>query len=232
MKMDIEYPSEAEIFAQKNAILDTAFAKKSVHRPSMKVVFANCQTVAFICLLIYGLLLCFCNFVKGQGGEGYAVLALYPMTWFSFYFLSILAEEQSGVIELKRSMKYSFTYLISMRMLYTNMASVFLNLAMIGIMYTKIQCVWNLAAAGTTADILLALTSLAIYEKTGSAKLSAVILIGWLIGCICLMLCGSGLYHFLIEVVPLTVHLLVVLISFWALLKFIRKVEVQNAYGF
>ena len=232
MKMDIEYPSEAEISAQKNAILDAALVKRSVYRPSMKVVFANCQTIAFICLLIYGLLLCFCTFVKGQGGEGYIVLALYPMTWFSFYFLSILAEEQSGVIELKRSMKYSFTYLISMRMLYTNIASVFLNLAMIGIMYTNIQCIWNLAAAGTTADILLALTSLAIYEKTGSAKFSVIILIGWLIGCICLMLCGSGLYHFLIEVVPLAVHLLVALISFLALLKFIRKVEVQSAYGF
>lgn len=232
MKMEIEYPSEAEISEQKKVILDTAFVKKTIRRPSMKVVFSNCQMVAFICLLIYGLLLCFCNFVKGQGGEGYAVLALYPMTWFSFYFLSILAEEQSGVIELKRSMKYSFTYLISMRMLYTNIASVFLNLAMIGILYTKIQCVWSLAAAGTTADILLALASLAIYEKTGSAKLSVVGLIGWLIGCICLMWCGNSLYHLLIEVIPLAVHLLVALISFLALLKYVRKVEIKNAYGF
>lgn len=232
MKMEIEYPSEAEISKQKKAILDAAFVKKSVHRPSINVVFSNCRMVAFICLMIYGVLLCFCNFVKGQGCDGYAVLALYPMTWFSFYFLSILAEEQSGVIELKRSMKYSFTYLINMRMLYTNIASVFLNLAMIGILYTNIQCVWSLAAAGTTADILLALISLAIYEKTGSAKLSVVILIGWLIGCICLMWYGRGLYHLLIEVVPLAVHLLVVLLSFLALLKFIRKVEFQNAYGF
>lgn len=232
MKMKIEYPSEAEISAQKKAILDAAFVQKSVHRPSIKVVFSNCRMVAFICLLIYGLLLYFCSFLKGQGGEGYAVLALYPMTWFSFYFLSILAEEQCGLIELKRSMKYSFTYLISLRMLYTNIASVFLNLAMIGILYTRIQCVWNLAAAGTTADILLAMASLAVYEKTGSVRFSVVILIGWLIGCICLMWHGSGLYHLLIEVVPLAVHLLIVLLSFLALLKFIRKVEFQNAYGF
>lgn len=232
MKMNIDYPSEEEISAQKKVILDAVFVKKSVHRLSMKVVFSNCRMVAFICLLIYGLLLCFCNFIKGQGGESYAVLALYPMTWFSFYYLSILAEEQSGVIELKRSMKYSFTYLISMRMLYTNIASVFLNLAMIGILYTKIQCVWSLAAAGTTADILLALISLAIYEKTGSSKLSAIILIVWLIGCIFLMRYGNGLYHVLIEVVPLAMHLLIMLLSFLGLLKFIRKVEFQNAYGF
>jgi len=232
MKMEIEYPAEAEISAQKKTILDTAFVKRSVHRPSLKVVFSNCRTAAFICLLIYGLLLCLCGFVKGQGCEGYAVLALYPMTWFCFYYLSILAEEQSCVVELKRSMKYSFVYLISIRMLYTNIASVFLNLAMIGIMYTNLQCVWNLAAAGTTADLLLALASLAIYEKTGSAKLSAVIPIGWLIGCICLMWCGGGLYHLLIEAVPPAVHLLVVLLSLLALLKFIRKVEVKNAYGF
>ena len=221
MKMDIDYPSEEEISAQKKVVLDTAFAKKSVRRLDIKVVFSNCRMIAFISLLIYGLLLCFCHYIKGQGCEGYAVLALYPMTWFSFYFLSILAEEQNGMIELKRSVKYSFTYLISMRMLYINIASVFLNLAMIGMMYTKIQCVWNLAAAGTTADILLAMASLAIYERTGSTKLSVIILIGWLIGCSCLIQFGKGLYHLLIEVVPLAVHILIALLSFMALLKFI-----------
>lgn len=231
MKMDIDYPSEEEISAQKKVVLDTAFAKKPVRRLDMKVVFSNCRIIAFISLLIYGLLLCFCHYVKGQGCESYAVLALYPLTWFSFYFLSILAEEQSGMIELKRSMKYSFTYLISMRMLYANIVSVFLNLAMIGILYTRIQCVWNLAAAGTTADILLAMASLVIYEKTGSTRFSVIILIGWLIGCSCLMQFGNGLYHLLIEVIPLTVHILIALLSFLALLMFIRKVEYKNAYS-
>ena len=232
MKMNIDYPSEKEISAQKKFILDTAFPTKSVHRLNVKTAFSNCRLVAFISLIIYGLLLCFCLFIKGQGSEGYVVLALYPLTWFSFYFLSILAEEQSGMIELKRSMKYSFTYLISMRMLYTNIASVFLNLAMIGILYTKIQCVWNLAAAGTTADILLAMASLSIHEKTGSARLSAVLPIGWLIGCGCLMKFGNDLYHLIIEVIPLTAHILIALFSFLGLLIFIRKVEYKNAYSF
>lgn len=232
MKMDIDYPDEKEIFAQKKFILDTAFSKRSVRRLTVKTAFSNCRLVAFISLLIYGLLLCFCLFVKGQGSEGYVVLALYPLTWFSFYFLSILAEEQSGMIELKRSMKYSFTYLISMRMLCTNIVSVFLNLAMIGILYTKIQCVWNLAAAGTTADILLAMASLSIHEKTGSARLSSVLPIGWLIGCGCLMKFGNGLYHLIIEVIPLTVHIFIALLSFLGLLIFMRKVEYKNAYSF
>lgn len=230
--MNIDYPSKEEISAQKKIILDAAFAKKPIHRPGVKVVFSNCQTVAFISLLIYGLLLCLCRSIKGYGSEGYVVLALYPMTWFSFYFLSILAEEQSGIVELKRSLKYSFIYLISMQMLYTNIVSVFLNLAMIGILHTDIPYVWNLAAAGTTADILMALVCLAIYEKTSSAKISAAILLGWLMGCIFLMQYGSGLYHLLIEVIPLAAHLLIMLISFLALLRFIRKVEYQNAYGF
>ncbi len=232
MKTDIDFPSEKEISERKKIILDTAFPKRYVHRLSVRAAFANCRSVAFISMIIYGLLLCFCCFVKGQGGEGYAVLALYPLTWFSFYFLSVLAEEQSGMIELKRSMKYSFTYLISMRMLCTNIVSVFLNLAMIGILYTKIQCVWNLAAAGTTADILLAIASISIYEKTGSTRISAALLIGWLIGCGCLMKFGSGLYHVLIEVIPLTAHILIAMLSFLGLLIFMRKVEYKNAYSF
>ena len=232
MKMNIDYPDEKEISAQKKFILDTAFSKRSVRRLTLKTAFANCRAVTFISLIIYGLLLCLCQFVKGQGSEGYVVLALYPLTWFSFYFLSVLAEEQSGMIELKRSVKYSFTYLISVRMLCTNIASVFLNLAMIGILYTKIQCVWNLAAAGTTADILLAAASLAIHEKTGSARLSAVLPIGWLIGCGCLMKFGNGLYHLIIEVIPLTAHIIIALLSFLGLLIYMRKVEYKNAYGF
>lgn len=136
------------------------------------------------------------------------------------------------MIELKRSVKYSFMYLVSMRMLYTNIASVLLNLAMIGILYTDIPCFWNLAAAGTTADILLVLANLTIYERTNSIRLSTVILIGWLTGCVILMWYGRGLYHLLIEVIPLAVHLLIMLLSFLALLRFIRKVEYQNAYGF
>lgn len=232
MKMDIDYPSEKEISAQKKVILDTVFPKRSFHRLNVKTAFSNCRSVAFISIIIYVLLLCFCYFIKGQGSEGYVVLALYPLTWFSFYFLSVLAEEQSGMVELKRSMKYSFTYLISIRMLYTNIASVFLNLAMIVILYTKIQCVWNLAAAGTTANILLAMASLSIYEKTGSARLPAVLAVGWLIGCGCLMKFGNGLYHLIIEVIPLTAHIFIALLSFLGLLIFMKKVEYKNAYSF
>lgn len=230
--MNIDYPSKEEIIAQKKIVLDAAFEKETLRRPGAKVVFSNCYTAAFISLLVYGLLLYFCYSIKGYGNEGYAVLGLYPMTWFSFYFLSILSEEQNGLIELKRSVKYSFMYLVSMRMLYTNIASVLLNLAMIGILYTDIPCFWNLAAAGTTADILLVLANLTIYERTNSIRLSAVILIGWLTGCVILMWYGRSLYHLLIEVIPLAVHLLIMLLSFLALLKFIRKVEYQNAYGF
>ena len=229
MKMQIDYPSDREIQEQKEKILQSVFLEKSVTRPDFRIIFYHCRLIILIELLIYGILLGFCISIRNTANEGYTVLALYPMTYFSFYFL---AEEQSEMIELKQSMKYSFTYLISMRMLYTNILSVFLNLAMIGILQTGLSHAWSLAAAGTTADILLALASIRLYEKTGSAKSSGVLFAGWILLCFGLLRNGSGFYHVLIEIVPFAVHLVTAIISFIAMLGYMRKVERKNAYNF
>ncbi|MBR1701217.1 MAG: hypothetical protein IJ716_04615 [Lachnospiraceae bacterium] len=233
MGIKIEYPTEDEIKVQKEKILRVALERKTVSRPDFQILFYNCRLILAVGILLYLLLLYFCLMIRGRGNEGYWVLMMYPFTYFVIYFLSILAEEQSEVVELKQSMKYSFVYVISMRMLYTNVMAVFLNLIMIGILHSALAAhAWSLAAAGTTADIFLALASLTIYEKTGSAKISGVLFLGWIVGCIWLLLFGQNLYHLLIEVVPLAVHLAVAAFSFLTWFEYMRKVEHKNAYNF
>ena len=117
-------------------------------------------------------------------------------------------------------------------MLCFNVLSVFLNLGMIGILRSDLHNMWNLAATGTTANIILALLGLIIYEKTNSSRLSGLVFAVWCVLCVLLMQFGEGAYHFLIEVVPLAVHLLITLISFIVYTNYIGKVEKQNAYGF
>ena len=232
MGMKIEYPTEEEIRVQREQILHVALEKKTPDRPDFRVLFYHCRWILAVGMLLYVLLLYFCLVMKGCGKEGYLILMIYPFTYFGIYFLSILSEEQSEVVELKQSMKYSFVYVISMRMLYTNVVAVFLNLFLIGILRSAFAAyAWSLAAAGTTADIFLALMSLTAYEKTGSPKASGLLLLGWVAGCMWLLFFGESLYHLLIEVVPLAVHLAVAAVSFLAWFDYMRKVEHKNAYN-
>ncbi len=230
--MKIEYPTNKEISEQKEKVLNSVFDKESSRVPGLRVIFYNSNLLIMISLLIYGFLLFICYSFKGYGNEGYLVLTLYPATYFCFYYLSLLSEEQCEIIDLKRSMKYSFSYIIGIRMLCFNVLSVFLNLGMIGILRSDLHNMWNLAATGTTANIILALLGLIIYEKTNSSRLSGLVFAVWCVLCVLLMQFGEGAYHFLIEVVPLAVHLLITLISFIVYTNYIGKVEKQNAYGF
>jgi hypothetical protein len=144
----------------------------------------------------------------------------------------LLSEEQNEVIELKQSMPYSFMYIINLRMFYASLVAIMLNIILIVTCFNGFSNMWSICAAGTTSMLLLALSSLVIYEKTGSSKWSGVLIAGWVIGCIILVRNGSSLYHLLLNVIPLMVHIVAALISFGLLIGFIRKVEKQNAYGF
>ena len=174
-----------------------------------------------------------CAFIHPENiSGGFLALAVFPLTYFSFYFLSVLSEEQSEVIELKRSLRYSFGYLVSLRMLYASLAAVGLNIVMPLLFFREINNYWSIGAAGTTAMLFLAIASLVTYEKTNSAKPSAAILSVWTVLCAILMEHGEPLCHLLIEVIPLAVHICAAFVGFGALIYYVGKVEKRNAYGF
>lgn len=232
MNLRIDYPTEQEIDEQRQIVMQRAFLKHT-HRPTPRTVFYQCHMSAIISLLIYFCLLFICANVRPDASTGgFIALAIFPVTYFSFYFLSILSEEQSEVIDLKMSLCYSFSYLVSLRMLYASIAAVGLNILLLIGFFRKVENLWSIGAAGTTSMLLLALISLVTYERTSSAKLSAVIITLWIVGCLLLMEYGTPLYHLLIEVVPLAVHITVAMVILGVFIGYIGKVERQNAYGF
>lgn len=230
--MRIDYPTEAEIARQKKSIIESVFQKK-VKRPPLRVIFHNSWLTAAISLLVYLLLVVICSasgYEHTQGG--FIALAVFPLTYFSFFFLSLLSEEQSEVIELKGTMKYAFGYLVSLRMFYASLAAVPANLLLLAAFFGKVDAVWSIGAAGITASLLLALFSLVSYEKTGSLVPSAVMSAVWTLGCIVLIRHGAPLYELIIKAIPLAVHFLAAAGSLAAFIAYIGKVEKQNAYGF
>lgn len=231
MRFEIDYPSEGEIEAQRKIIMQKAFSTRMAP-PSPRVVFFQCRLSAFISLLIYFCLMFFCASVRpNQTAGGFLALAVFPLTYFSFYYLSILSEEQSELVELKRSLRYTFSYLISLRMLYASLMAVGLNIVLLIVHFQEVGHLWSIGAAGTSATLLLALASLIIYEKTSSPKLSVIMFSVWTVGCLLLMQFGQPLYHLLIEVIPVTVHFAVATASLVAFVAYLGKVEKRNAYG-
>lgn len=232
MKLKIDYPTEKEIEQQKARVMERAFPQPE-RRPPPHIVFFQCELSAVISLAIYFCLMFFCATVLPEKEtNGFLALAVFPLTYFSFYFLSILSEEQSEVVELKRSMRYSFGYLVSLRMLYASLAAVILNIIMLILFFRGINHYWSIGAAGTTSMMLLALFTLISFEKTNSIKISAVIVVLWTSTCLALMQFGEPLYHIMIDVIPITVHIAAMVISFLGFMNYIGKVEKQNAYGF
>ncbi|MBR5949728.1 MAG: hypothetical protein IKZ82_13945 [Clostridia bacterium] len=230
--MNIEYPTEAEIALQKKRVIEGAF-KKTVERPPLRVVFHNSAPTVAISLLVYLFLVAICSlsgFERVRGG--FLALAVFPLTYFAFFFISLLSEEQSELIELKRSMKYSYGYLVGLRMFYASLAAVPANLAVLVLFFGMLDGLWSIGAAGVTASLLLALMSLVSYEKTRSLIPSAVMTAVWTLGCVVLMKHGAPLYELLINAVPLAVHIIAASASLSAFIAYIGKVEKQNAYGF
>lgn len=210
MNLEIEYPTEKEIEQQKASVMEQAFSR-TLRRPPPRVVFYQCKLSAIISLALYFCLMFFCASIHPEKeANGFFALAVFPLTYFSFYFLSILSEEQSEVVELKHSMRYSFGYLVSLRMLYASLAAVGLNLVLLVSIFRGVQNYWSIGAAGTTSMLLLALVTLINFEKTNSIKLSAVIVFLWTAVCLVMAEFGTPLYHLMIEVIPVTVHAAVI----------------------
>ena len=230
--MKIDYPSEYEIEEQKKRVIERTFTRK-MKRPGLQIVFFQCRTTAVINLLIYFLLMFVCASIHPeQENGGYLAFVVFPLTYFSFYFLSVFSEEQNEVIELKMSLCYSFIYLISLRMLYASIVSVWLNIILLVSFFDKVGHLWSIGSVGTSAMLILALASLMTYEKTGSVKMSELIISIWTLGGLFLMQYGTGLYHLIVDIVPVAVHITVTVATFIMFIRYIGKVEKQNAYGF
>lgn len=233
MSFEINFPTDEEILGQKEAILQKSFPARRVRRLGFNIVFYQCRITGLISLLLYFILIFLCGTVRTSfENGGFIALAVFPLTYFCFYFLSLMSEAESGVIELKQSLRYSFMYLINLRMFYASIAAILLNLVLLMTCFKESIHIWSICAAGTTSMLLLALFSLVIYEKTGSAKWSGILLSGWVIGCLSLPRYGASLYYLFMEVIPLAVHIVAALVILGIFIGFIRRVEKQYAYSF
>jgi len=141
--MKIEYPSQEEIQRQKNLILAAAMPEPRTFQeriretfvtPGLRVIFYQCNAAWLIMGMVYLLMIVGC--ILSLGKIQYQLFLSFlccPLLYLAFFFVSLWSEEQTPIIELKQTMRYSFTRLISLRMFYSSIVAMLLNLMLLGI---------------------------------------------------------------------------------------------------
>lgn len=238
--LDVEYPKEETIVREKTIILDSVFVERKsiIERwkdtylgPGLKVIFYQCGNSWLIGIMVYLLVIGSCIGLQNVAKyREFLPLMASPILYLTFSVISYWSEEQNEVIELKQTMKYSFSYLISLRMFWVSVISVLMNLALFSV-FLKVE-IWSVGAISVTSMFLFSVISLYCYQCFGNYYHIFALAGIWLILCNIFAQTGVWMHQFLFNTIPLVVHVLVAVASFVGYLMFIRKVELRNAYAY
>jgi hypothetical protein len=150
-----------------------------------------------------------------------------------FSFLSCWLDEQEAVAELKKSMHYSLTYIVSLRMLYTSVMLIMVNIA-VDIAFNRYQWAdfWTISAIGTSSMFLFALVSLYFYHKLVRSYYLGILAGIWMLLAAGIRNLQGSLLFVIVEGIPLAIHAGVAVICFIVMFLYIGKVEKKDAYTF
>lgn len=238
---DVAYPDEKAQRAQIQMILEKSMPaektfferlKETYVGPGLSVIFYNGKFVVAGSMVIYGIL-CFLTRRMEQHVqyEEYLALMMFPLLHLIFYSLSYWAEEQSDILELKHSLRYSFTYIISLRMFYISILSAVMNIVLVLGMF-QLEYIWKIGLIGFSSMFLFATLTVFVCEYGGNY--SHILAVAALWGGLCLLLAryGARCAYILFEILPVAVHVIMAVICFVGFISYMRKVENANAYTY
>jgi hypothetical protein len=243
-EMEINFPTEQELMQQKKMILEAAMPEKqSLSRrlkniywgPGWKVIFYHCESVWLITAFVYiGVFLLGRMLGRSDIRLQMAMSVLeYPICYLVFSFLSCWLDEQEAVAELKKSMHYSLTYIVSLRMLYTSVMLIMVNIA-VDIAFNRYQWAdfWTISAIGTSSMFLFAIVSLYFYHKLVRSYYLGILAGIWMLLAAGIRNLQGSLLFVIVEGIPLAIHAGVAVICFIVMFIYIGKVEKKDAYTF
>jgi hypothetical protein len=243
-QMEIDFPTEQEIRQQTTQILEAAMPEKqSLSKrlkniywgPGLKVIFYHCESVWLITAFVYiGVFLLGILFGASDIRLQMAMSVLeYPICYLVFSFLSCWLDEQEAVAELKKSMYYSLTYIVSLRMLYTSILLIMVNIVVETIVDRyRWSDFWTVSALGTSSMFIFAIVSLYFYHKLFKSYYLGIMAGVWILLAVGIRnMEGSRLFA-IIEGIPVAVHAGVAVTCLIFMLIYIGKVEKKDAYTF
>ncbi len=241
-RIEVEYPSEDRMNQQIAQIIHVALPpKKSLWQqikeiywgPGPKAIFYQCGSAWVVGMMVYLTVLLGCNYMSNfVKQKEFMALFAFPILYIAFSVISYWSEEQNEMVEFKQSMRYTFTYLISLRMFWVSIVSVMISSIVLLLVYQNKDEVWKIGAVGVSSLFLFATVSLYLYHRFGRYHHIFLMTIVWFAACYVLAMKGQQLSYVLFELMPLAVHVVVAVGCFVGYVYFIRKVEWKNAYAY
>lgn len=240
-RMEVEFPDEEELRTRTDAILDAALPQRSLAERLKKIyfgagpktVFYHCGEAWLLMLFLYAGLCLFCWKAGNHAETQFAISALaFPLCYLTFWFVCCWLEEQEEVVELKNTMHYTLPYIMSLRMFYSSILSIFLNLFLLSVVDgCRGQTMWKLMAAGVSSIFLFAVVALYLYQRWGRGIYIGILLLFWFAVTVVMVQFQSEMFNRLNEKLPLAVHIAAALGSLLLFVLYLRKVERENAYS-
>ena len=218
-KMDVEPLSKQEITWQTEQILNQVLPekrsiwdtlKKIYLGPGLRVIFYHCESAWLVTVFIYlGICAVCLGFRRNAlATMGFSVMA-FPMCYLVFSFISCWLEEQEQMIDLKNSMHYSITHIVSLRMFYSSIVTIVFDVLLLAMNGYRGQELWKLGATGISSAFLFAVVSLYLYHLSGKSSSIGILLFLWTVLSSILVKLGNGFFVLLLDTIPLAVHAVV-----------------------
>ena len=242
LKMLVDYPTQEEIEIQTTFIVDTALGqkeslldriKKIYVGPGFKMIFYRNYGPTIVTFLVYALYeLLFSNYEFYNMSEKTVMTIMeFPICYLMFAFLSCWMDEQDGVIELKKTMHYTNSYIVSLRMFYSSIILTVVN--MINSVIIKGYSgdyFLNVTVVGISCMFIFAVLSLELISRIDKSYGILLLMGAWMILGIIISKIDERFTKIIFEVIPGVVHVSVAVICFIGFVIYVRKVEKRNAY--
>lgn len=241
-KFDIEYPTQIEKQNSINFILDATKKEEEplITRlknlflgPGINVIFYQSKLLVLMSLAIYlfAISLGYVSFsINDYISPEYMIIIMFPVINVSFFALSMWNEEQSAIVELKRTLKYSQSYIITLRMLYVSILAIVINEAML-LIITDVKYQLKIVIIAFATSFIFSVVSLWLYDRFNNYYNIVFLCIAWIVGTTGISKYNSLIINTMLNTVPTVVCVAIAAISFGIFIAYLRKVEKENAYA-
>ena len=241
--MQVEYPQEEEIQMQRQLIIEKAMPRpmgkweqlRSIYwGPGLKAIFYHSQGIWGIVAFLYAGLTWLCRnwYMEPDMRIGFTFLA-FPICFLTFAWLSCWMDEQEGMEDLKGTLHYSLQYLAGLRMLYSSIFMILLNVAVFAVFGNfRGKIFWSIALVGSSSVFLFATICVYAYRRCSGSIFLGIMAGAWICLSVVVVKSGTKVQTFVFETVPLAVHGMVTVCCFALLFIYIGKVEKKDAYSF
>ncbi len=232
-RIPVEYPGQEAEREQRRRILALSLPEEKPFwsrlreiylGPGLPVIFYQCRSAWLIGLMVYLVAAFGCIELQYIAKyRNFLVLLVFPLLSLAFSAASCRWEEQNEVIDLKKSLRYSFFYVVTLRMFWGSIASILLNIGVMMLFVNDLFQIWSVCAIGISGTFLFSVLSVYLYHRTGRYWHMLLMAGAWTAVCGILAKEGGFWDNLLFEVIPLGVHLFVAVCCFIGYMKMVAS---------